>query len=54
MSNSMTDSNDTNVRNWIALGVVGLGALAIAVLFSPAVGLYELGPMQKQIAASGR
>ncbi|WP_168185815.1 hypothetical protein [Magnetospirillum sp. ME-1] len=47
-------SNDTNARNWIALGIVGLTALAITVLFSPAVGLYDLGPAQKQIAASGR
>ncbi|EME69005.1 hypothetical protein H261_15487 [Paramagnetospirillum caucaseum] len=54
MYDSMTDSNETNARSWIALGVVGLAALAITVLFSPAVGLYDLGPAQQQIAASGR
>ena len=54
MYDSTIDSNDTNLCSWLALGVVGLGALAIAVLFSPAVGLYDLGPAQKQIAASVR
>lgn len=54
MYDSTIDSNESNKRNWIALAIVGLGALAITVLFSPAVGLYDLGPAQKQIAASGR
>lgn len=54
MYDSAIDSNDSNLCSWITLGVVGLGALAIAVLFSPAVGLYDLRPVQKQIAASGR
>jgi hypothetical protein len=54
MYESTIDSNESNARNWIALGIVGLGALAIAVLFSPAAGLYDLGPLHKQIAASGR
>ena len=54
MSNSMDDSNDAGMRNWIALGAIGLSALAIVILFSPAVGLYDLGPVQKKIAASGR
>ncbi len=54
MSNSMDDSNGANARSWIALGAIGLSALAIVVLFSPAVGLYDLGPVQKKIATSGR
>jgi hypothetical protein len=54
MTDSMDDSNDTNVRNWLALAAVGLSALAIAVLFSPAAGLYDLGPAQTKIAASLR
>ncbi|KIL99457.1 hypothetical protein CCC_03973 [Paramagnetospirillum magnetotacticum MS-1] len=54
MYDSSIDPNDINLRSWITLGVVGLGALAIAILFSPAAGLYDLGPAQKQIAASGR
>ncbi|CUW40952.1 protein of unknown function [Magnetospirillum sp. XM-1] len=54
MYESAINSNESNKRNWIALSIVGLGALAITVLFSPAAGLYDLGPSQKQIAASGR
>ena len=53
MYDSTTSANESNLRNAVALGLVGLVALAVAVVFSPAIGLYELGP-QKQVAASIR
>jgi hypothetical protein len=53
MYDSTTSANEFNLRNAVALGLVGLVALAVAVVFSPAIGLYELGP-QKQVAASIR
>jgi hypothetical protein len=53
MSEISIDSSESNVRNWIALSAVSLAALAIAVLFSPAVGVYQLGGPQ-QITASLR
>lgn len=53
MSDFSTTTTESNLRNAIALGLIGFVALAVAVIFSPAAGLYELGP-QKQIAASIR
>lgn len=53
MYETMTDSNASNVRSWIALGTVALAALTITVLFSPAIGVFDLGP-QKQVTASIR
>ncbi len=54
MRDFQIDDSETNRRNWIALGIVGLGTLAFTVLCSPAFGLYDFGAAQKQIAASFR
>lgn len=54
MNEFQIDDTETNRRNWIALGIVGLGALAFTVLCSPAIGLYDLNAAQKQIAVSIR
>ncbi|BAE50479.1 hypothetical protein [Paramagnetospirillum magneticum] len=54
MYETVSNSNATNVRSLITLTIVAVSTLAVVILCSPAVGLYELGPAQKQIAASGR
>jgi hypothetical protein len=54
MSDFQIDDAEINRRNWIALGIVGLGTLAFTILCSPAFGVYDFGTPQKQIAASIR
>ncbi|MBI3446392.1 MAG: hypothetical protein HY055_13810 [Magnetospirillum sp.] len=54
MYDSTMSHTEANPMRWLSLSAVCLAAIAITVLFSPRIGLYDLSPAQKQIAASLR